>query len=229
MKQNLFFLLLFFACPAWAQDFEQFKNSFPTSVQKPEKWVFDSTYLAMCEKNLATLNPIPFKWANKFIHKRIYNSQGEPIPNIAPDAGLLVANTLGLNRSPIRKLEAHRAYYFLQKVDMLPNFLSFLVYYKDSNNVKYGALETCVLLLHYTPSGELVSAMNVLSYFSFMSIRLTTTEIGENFLVCNIEQGYSYDYSSDKENVIMPNPDFTTYQYYQLNAQTALYAPIKMR
>ncbi|TAE07539.1 MAG: hypothetical protein EAZ95_18295 [Bacteroidetes bacterium] len=231
MKQNLVYLLLLLACPAWAQDFELFKNSFPTSAEKPEKWVFDSTYLAMCENNLPTLKPIPAQWANTFIHEKIYTSKGEPIPNIAPDERLLIANNLGNVRIPIKKKETKRAYYFLQKVDMMPHFSSFLVYYNDKSNTKYDALEICVLLLHYTPSGELVSAINVLSYFTFMSVRLTTTEIRQDFSVCNIDRSYSYDLSdlSKDKRVIIPTPDFVEYKYYQLDTQTALYTSIQAK
>jgi hypothetical protein len=216
MKHLVLFSLFLLACPAWAQDFEQFKNAFPASTQKPEKWVFDSTYLAMCEKNLPTLKPIPYEWTKKFIFDKISLPKGEPVAQITENSASLFSHSLS-NSSPKTRKKTHLiAYYFLQKIEMSPNFLSFLVYYKDK---KKGVVDERVLLLHYTPAGELVSMIDAVSYFTFIDTSLKTTEIRQDFSVCNIEYSYSH--------IGVGKPEVATYQYYQLNPQTASYSSIQ--
>lgn len=217
-----FFFL--YALPTQAQDFLAFVQSFPKNKKMILPYNFDSTYFAKCEGQIKKLKHIQYDWVRKFIYDKINVSNlsiNEKVFNNSGDGNLA---TTGLKLPLIKEYATSSliSYYFLQKIQLLPNHISLLIYYSDETDKKNGIIDKKIILLNYDTVGNLVSAITVLNYFTFMDFRLHTSMIDSNLVLTQIEISYEAHDAKTRGK-----KNYSVYRYYKCQYATAIFNSIQ--
>jgi len=225
--RNLLFLCVFLCVGfAQAQDFEKFKALFPMGKKMMPPYAFDSAYFAKCEASRAKLKRLSYSDVKKHIHDKINPTDTLRKNQLFQNSGDGMIATI-LSSYPVGSISASKkyeqkaiAYYAIENLALFPNHTSLVVYYSDEEQKKSGLVNKLVILLTYDAKGELVSAINLVNYMTYMDIRLHTSIIDGNFTLSYKEQSFEAYPPSKKEN-------YRRFYYYGLDYQKATFKSIQ--
>lgn len=231
MKTISFAFLLFFALSTQAQDFQKFINSAQMRTQFMPPYSFDSTYWANCETQMRTskLKRIAHNWVEKFI---ISNSQDSAkFAQLIHNSGGESLAAVGIYLPDMKKYAQSTAtsFYFLERIELTPNFTNLLVYYSNEPDKKEsGNVHKAVLLLSHDKEGNLVSAIKVINYQTFVDVRIHTTTIDGNYTVTQKETSYlpaeQKKYTTGKEKYDI---HFRRFEHFKLDVSNGTYTSAK--
>jgi hypothetical protein len=235
LKTLLFLIGFILILPAQAQDFEKFKALFPKGKKMMPPYSFDSAYFAKCEANKHQLKRLSYSAIKKHIYdqtnpadtsqgNQIFRNSGDGIigTTILPASMGLSIGSLMLPDIKVYEQNKTISYYAVENISLIPNHTSLVVYYSDETQKNAGVVTKLLVLLNYDAKGALESAINLVSYSIYMSMRLHTTIIDGNFTVINKEQDFQMEgiEKYKKEN-------YKKFYYYQLNYQNATFKSIQ--
>ncbi|MCU0444926.1 MAG: hypothetical protein MUE85_08395 [Microscillaceae bacterium] len=236
MLKILLFLIGFgLILPAQAQDFEKFKALFPLGKKMMPPYSFDSAYFAKCEANNPKLKRLSYSDVKKHIYDKIipadtskknqiFQNSGNGLIGavMLPEPTEISSGTLMLPEAKVYAQNKTISYYAVENISLIPNHTSLVVYYSDETQKKAGVVTKLVVLLNYDAKGELASAINLVSYSIYMSMRLHTTVIDGNFTVINKEQDFQmYDIKKTGEE------NYKAFHYYKLDYQNATFKSVQ--
>lgn len=208
--------LVFLPCLAYAQDFASFLQQFP----KGETRLWDTALMEKYDKKIGSLKPISPALAQKFIIDKLYNADGTPQKKVRENSDMLFPYFFMSEAGDVVKnLKNNKVHYYcIEKIGLVPDYQSVIVYYINKTQAKQGIIEKTFVLLNFTSTGELVTAFELNSYLTFTDCRIKTTEISKDLVWKKTEMSYPYEVGGK----VSKETAYVYHYYYQVGKDSRL-------